>query len=145
MIKCVRCSLRLTSENFYMNGRRKGQRQRVCKSCHRFSQRPQVSRTPAYKLFTAALVRARRLNLTFTIKLEDVVIPDVCPVFGFPLVVGSGYRTSQSPTIDRIDSTKGYTPNNIAVISWRANDLKRDASLVELLKLRDWMRQRLSV
>ncbi len=38
----------------------------------------------------------------------------------------------ESPSLDRIDSTKGYTKGNIWVISNRANTLKNDATLSEL-------------
>jgi len=37
-----------------------------------------------------------------------------------------------SPSIDRKDSKKGYTPDNIWVISNRANTLKNDATIQEL-------------
>ena len=45
-----------------------------------------------------------------------------------------------TPTIDRIDNNKGYIPGNVAVISWRANALKKDASTEEVEKLLVWMR-----
>jgi hypothetical protein len=36
------------------------------------------------------------------------------------------------PTLDRWDNAKGYVPGNVFVISWRANRIKWDCSLVEL-------------
>jgi hypothetical protein len=42
---------------------------------------------------------------------------------------------STSPSIDRVDSSKGYTKDNIQVISHRANNLKNNATLEELRKL----------
>lgn len=64
----------------------------------------------------------------FTIKLEDLraVWVDVCPILGKPLIAGDpmlGY------SIDRIDSSKGYVPGNIEVISARANRMKSDATI----------------
>ena len=50
-------------------------------------------------------------------------------------MMGKGIKggpTHNSPSVDRIDPKKGYTPDNIRVISWRANSLKSDASLKEL-------------
>lgn len=35
----------------------------------------------------------------------------------------------------------GYVPGNVAVISWRANNLKRDASADELLRIAAWMKE----
>lgn len=51
---------------------------------------------------------------------------------GTPL--GSFYKkaTSNSYSIDRIDSSKGYVKGNVWVISKRANTLKGDATLEEL-------------
>jgi hypothetical protein len=34
--------------------------------------------------------------------------------------------------VDRLDNDKGYTPDNIRVISMRANDIKSNATLDEL-------------
>ena len=42
------------------------------------------------------------------------------------------------PSIDRIDSTKPHTLDNIHIISWRANNIKMDATLEELVILGDW-------
>lgn len=71
-------------------------------------------------------------------------IPDVCPVFGIPLNYnGSGKqgwsRDDSSPSVDRIDSTKGYTKDNIQIISWRANRIKNDSTPEELRRLADYM------
>lgn len=38
-------------------------------------------------------------------------------------------------TLDRIDSSKGYTPDNIIVCSWRANNLLKDATAAEMALL----------
>ncbi len=51
-----------------------------------------------------------------------------------------GKPKANSPTIDRVDNTKGYIPGNVAVISYRANCLKRDSSLDELIKLVDYVK-----
>jgi hypothetical protein len=45
--------------------------------------------------------------------------------------------------LDRIDNSKGYTPSNIQVISWRANRIKADASADELRRVLAYMEGRL--
>lgn len=91
---------------------------------------------PEYSMWDQAKRRSFRKGIDFTITIEDVVIPDVCPLLGLRLAidVSSGVQGPKncSPTLDRIDNTKGYVPGNVRAISWRANLLKRDATLQEL-------------
>lgn len=76
-------------------------------------------------LYKAARTRAKRKGLDFDITIEDVVIPEFCPVFPhIQLSTENKTLLDNSATIDRIDSTKGYTKDNIRVISWRANNIK---------------------
>lgn len=62
---------------------------------------------------------------------EDFIVPDRCPVLGIPIVIG-GNRWYDSPSVDRVDNTKGYVKGNVQIISGRANTLKKDATLAEL-------------
>jgi len=82
-------------------------------------------------LLVRARTRASEKGLEFTITKEDIVIPDKCPLLGIDIIPKAKDRT-HSPSLDRIDSSKGYTPDNIWVVSSRANTLKNDASLQEL-------------
>lgn len=91
-------------------------------------------------MLVAARERALELNLEFDLREEDIVIPDICPVLGIPLVIGRGRATDASPSIDRMDPTKGYTRGNICVISWKANRLKSNATLDDMEKVLTYMR-----
>ncbi|MFZ2886260.1 MAG: hypothetical protein WA021_00390 [Minisyncoccia bacterium] len=73
--------------------------------------------------------------------VEELVIPKRCPVFGFPLSKQIVKGNLRAPSIDRIDSRKGYVKGNVAVISLRANLLKNNASLEELQALVRWMKK----
>jgi hypothetical protein len=77
--------------------------------------------------------RAKRRNIKFSLKEEDLVIPSCCPILNIPLFVGTKGNYLNSPTIDRIDNTKGYTPDNIAIISSLANTMKNCATKEQLL------------
>lgn len=77
-----------------------------------------------YKMFHNARARAAKKHLEFSISLSDIIIPEYCPVFDIKLQQGTGVASDNSPTLDRIDSTKGYTKDNIHVISKRANTIK---------------------
>ena len=90
---------------------------------------------PEYFLWKAAKKRSRDKGLDFDIDPSDIVIPNFCPYLGIEITheIGHGTRRPSSPSLDRIDSSKGYVKGNIIVCSWRANFLKSDATLTELL------------
>lgn len=82
-------------------------------------------------IWSRAKYRAKQKGLDFTIEQKDIIIPDKCPLLGINIIPKAKDRI-HSPSLDRIDSTKGYTPDNVWIISNRANTLKNDASLQEL-------------
>jgi hypothetical protein len=82
-------------------------------------------------IWSRAKYRAKQRGLEFTIEQKDIIIPDKCPLLGIDIIPKSKDRI-HSPSLDRKDSKKGYTPDNIWVVSSRANTLKNDASLQEL-------------
>ena len=84
----------------------------------------------ARRLVRAARRRAKILGREFTITYKDIVIPDRCPVLGTPLIEHG--LVVNSPSIDRIDNTRGYVPGNVCVISFRANWVKNNATLEEI-------------
>lgn len=98
-------------------------------------------KNPEKYMYQNAKSSAKKRGLEFTIRVEDIVIPTHCPVFGveLELVVGSGTKDNK-PSLDRIDSSKGYVKGNIQVISWRANNLKSDGRLEEFIKLVEFMK-----
>ena len=90
-------------------------------------------RNPERYMWITAKKRAKKKNIKFAIESTDIHIPTHCPWLGIKLAkVGSGKR-SYGPSIDRMDNSKGYTPDNIEVTSCRANGLKSDATLDELI------------
>jgi hypothetical protein len=99
------------------------------------------SRTPEGLLFQHARQRAADQGVPFEIALDDIAIPETCPVLGLPLASGSGGMVPTSPTLDKIIPALGYVPGNVAVISWRANKLKSDGALEELELVVAWMRK----
>jgi len=81
-------------------------------------------------------MRAKRNGLEFDLTFDDVTIPNKCPVLGIDIHPNINKRMQDnSPSIDRIDSTKGYTKDNIVVVSWRANRIKSNATIIELQQI----------
>lgn len=91
-------------------------------------------------LYTKKFPKSIRLEL-----LSVVEVPDYCPILGIKLnydgtgKIGDWSRRDNSPSMDRIDSSKGYTPDNIHIISWRANRIKNDSTVEELGKIYEYM------
>ena len=102
------------------------------------------SNTPEYKIWNSAKKRARQKKVPFSISLEDVVIPDVCPLLGVPFKygVGKGHATPQSASLDKIIPALGYVKGNVWVVSKKANMMKSNSTLDEFeLVAKNW-RQR---
>lgn len=100
-------------------------------------------------LLVGAKNRAQRAGREFSLRVFDLSIPAICPILGIPLVIhhetssglGRGKnRFDDSPSLDRIDSTKGYVPGNVRVISWRANRVKNDGTAEEHEKIARYIR-----
>ena len=109
--------------------------QSYCKPCAAENRRLYDAKNPTAKLLTKAKQRAKDKNIEFNITIDDIVIPEYCPVLSIKLERGDGVFTQSSPSLDRIDSTKGYVKGNVEVISFRANNLKGDATPEELALL----------
>lgn len=92
-------------------------------------------------LFYAARARAKFKGLEFTISKEDITIPEYCPILNIKLdnSTGNGHRQN-GPSIDRIDSSKGYTKENIQIISILANRMKQEATVEQLKQFGEWTR-----
>lgn len=83
-------------------------------------------------LYNSAKTRAKQRNEEFSIDLEDIIIPELCPLLGIRLQYNEGIKQDTSYSLDRIDSTKGYIKGNIWVVSLRANRIKNDSTIEEL-------------
>jgi len=91
--------------------------------------------SPEKRLLWAARARAKKKNVFFDIEEKDILIPTHCPYLGIPLRMGSrlGEDRSDVCSLDRIIPSKGYTRDNIEVISQLANTMKNSASPEQLI------------
>jgi hypothetical protein len=89
----------------------------------------------AYRLLTRAKKSAKERGLAFDLDIGDIQVPDVCPVLKVPME----YKTPYAPSVDRIDSSKGYIKGNIQVMSWKANTMKSSATAEELKSFAAWV------
>lgn len=86
-------------------------------------------------MLNGAKHRAKVKGLEFNLCPGDIKIPLICPVLNIALQRGKIKPGDNTPSLDRIDNTKGYIKGNVRVISMRANVLKRDATAQELIAL----------
>lgn len=112
-----------------------------CKYCVSEQQKHLRRSKPELTLWRDAKTRAKKKNISFDLYVIDVHVPRRCPVLGYVLRPGNGTWTDHSPTIDRLDNSKGYIRDNIRVISWRANHLKSDGTAEEHEKIAKWMKE----
>lgn len=84
------------------------------------------------RLLNYARRNAKRRGEECSLVLNDIVIPEFCPVLGIKLQPGSHTHQDCSPSVDRIDSNKGYTKDNVWIISARANRIKNNATVEEI-------------
>lgn len=91
-----------------------------------------ASRTRAYKIWAGTRSRAKASGVEHTIDYTDIVLVDVCPVLGIPLNYSNSKLLDDSPSLDRVDNSKGYVKGNVRVISFKANRIKCDASVQDI-------------
>jgi len=97
-------------------------------------------------IITAIKYRAKKLGIEFNIDFTDIKIPATCPILGIPIFkkfkgegnLNKGPRAT-SPSLDRIDNTKGYVKGNVHIISNKANVMKNSATPEELLQFAYWI------
>lgn len=127
--KCVECVKAKTKERFANN------REAVKAARRRYHRANTVM-----ILLTSARARAKQQRVPFNLRREDVTIPTHCPVFGMKLEIGPGKVHSASPTLDKIRPELGYVRGNVAVISYKANRLKSNATPDDLETVARWLR-----
>lgn len=88
---------------------------------------------PEEFLLRRAEESAKARGLTFNLTIDDIHLPESCPLLDILMFFDSeNPRHDGTPSIDRIDNSKGYVKGNVWIISRKANVMKNDASLEEL-------------
>lgn len=158
--KCSICKEEKSVTEFYPRGDRANAYRSHCKPCHaertksiyerrKVTEPDFLSNHAKYtkkwrttkvgkNLVIRARSRAIAMGMEFDLTADDIKVPEYCPVLGIQLAVAEGIAADFSPSLDRIDSTKGYTPDNVEVMSYRANRIKNDSTFEEVEKLYHW-------
>ena len=164
MKHCRECSTKLTPDN--TKGYRLKNYVYLCNDCDRekkmaweASQDPKLvnirskrhqaklkaenpTKYTARQMYSSAQKRAKAYGWEFNLTTGylETIAPTHCPVFGTELKYGGGDKTKWSASLDRIDSSGGYTTDNVMIMSALANRMKADATTEEMNMFADWIR-----
>lgn len=143
---CRKCGAAKPVAEFFFKTKERASLYPYCRDCSKVVNRDATGRTrranPVRTILKAIKSRAKSNGLDFNLTEEDLVIPTHCPILGIPLRYGIGFgrgarlsEKDRSPSVDRIDNSKGYVRGNIIVVSYRANRIKSDAEVGELTSI----------
>lgn len=90
------------------------------------------TKSQEYRLYYLSKQRSKQKNIPFNIDVDDIFIPEFCPILNIRLQKNHTGWAPDAPTLDRIIPKKGYVKGNIKVISGKANVMKNDATIDEL-------------
>lgn len=93
------------------------------------------------QMLSSSRKRANALNMDNNIDTDYLIsiAPEKCPVLLINIKYGGGEKAKNSASLDRIDSSKGYTKDNVQIISNLANMMKNEADSNELINFANWV------
>jgi hypothetical protein len=110
---------------------------------YRQHKRDNLKKDPLGHIFRGTRSRALKRGIEFSICKTDLNLQDECPCCRQKMEVKAGPikkgADPRSPSIDRIDNSKGYVVGNVAIICWRCNELKRNGTIEEFRNILRWM------
>lgn len=148
-LRCCKCGAIKDSSEFSIRRGTKRGFAYSCKSCYnkdfrnRITSRGQTysdiykrSRDTYPERYILNVVRgsAKQRGIFFDLDISDISIPKICPVLKCPIIIGGGVQNMYSPSIDRLDNSKGYTKDNIQIISRLANIMKNCSTDDQLIQ-----------
>ena len=138
---CTKCGGRIHVSGFYIH--KTYGRYKHCKRCHanhpsQVRWREEVLGDPRRRLWGSSKSNSKAKGILHTIKPGDIPLPKTCRYLGVLIDYRragerGSLRSWNAPSIDRIDSTRGYVLGNIQVITDLANRMKQDATIKQLV------------
>ena len=131
---CTKCGIEKEYTEEFFSIREHGKLRADCRTCYNKYYRDNNHKYAKTHMVYDAKTRAKKKNMDFNLLKKDIHFPEICPVLNIKLVHGRE-DWQNSPTIDRIDNTKGYLINNCIVVSCLANTIKNSATPKQILKV----------
>lgn len=155
---CCRCDLRLSITEFNKDKRAKSGLDGYCRHCRsellqsyfangdyrqRYNARVRVyrGRNLDRALYLECKRRAKKHGIPFDLEPIDISVPEICPILGIPLKMGTGGPEDGSPSVDQIVAGLGYIKGNVQVISHLANRMKSNATPDQLRRFSEWIKK----
>jgi hypothetical protein len=170
--KCTKCKEYKELDLFHKNKSRKDGKHPYCKRCHgekvsawkkanpekhaarsrawaKANPEKEAARHSAWQkahpeksMLYSAKQRAKQSNLEFNLEINDIQIPERCPVLGITLERGNtNADKDSSPSLDKILPEKGYVKGNVQVISNLANRMKSNATFAQMVAFANWVKR----
>jgi hypothetical protein len=139
MKSCSKCKEELPLSSFTKHSKNKDGLQGSCRECNKKSSKEWNANNKDSLILKRLKERSIQKGLDFDLTVTDINVPLKCPVFGFDLQRNHKVPLFNSPSVDRIDPTKGYTKDNIQIISQLANAMKQNATPEQLLQFARWI------
>ena len=105
-----------------------------CRDCSNNRRKQSYERDWRKGILMNVKQRVRLLKIPFNLTLEDIIIPEYCPILNVKLQRGTKKDYRYSPTVDRLDNNKGYIKGNIRIISKQAKKMKNNPTKEELIQ-----------
>jgi hypothetical protein len=139
MKTCSKCKEELPLSSFTKHSKNKDGLQGSCRECNKRSSKEWNANNKDSLILKRLKERSLQKGLDFDLTVTDINVPLKCPVFGFNLQRNHKVPLFNSPSVDRIDPTKGYTKDNVQIISQLANAMKQNATPKQLLQFARWI------
>jgi hypothetical protein len=108
-----------------------------------------ASRRSGSLKFSLQKARQRAKENGWEFDLDLVYLQDIwtgiCPILNVPLSLGQETGTISElhqGSLDRLDSSRGYVKGNVHYISFRANNIKTDATFDEFEQIYLWWKEK---
>ena len=143
--QCFICKEYFPYNKNYFFFRSEGWVSSYCKECHTKKRKDRYQKNPLTYILKTAYRALKQRNKKFNIELDfdaDYLIElfysqkSLCAISGLPMtyIVNQG-KISTNVSVDRIDSNKGYSKENIQLVQSIVNIMKTDLDQTEFIQL----------
>jgi hypothetical protein len=87
------------------------------------------------------LLNQKKTKFGSSLSVSDLTFPSHCPILGIELDYFNEVMADNSPSLDRVDPDGGYVPGNVLIVSMKANRIKMNGTLDEIVKIAEYIKK----